>query len=183
MKYLPTIIKSFKHDGRLHRKWLENWAVPLERIHPSHRKESMIVLINDQTPIQEASGDEWVSKVPGVSFFIPKTWYNIVALIERQGIRYYCNIASPPYRYGGVLTYIDYDLDVILTADKEILVVDRDEYDKHRLLYQYPPEVTHRVNSALDELKQRMEDRRPPFRDEQIVNYYEAWKHEQTERT
>ena len=70
-----------------------------------------------------------MSRVPGVAFFIPETWYNIVALIDPDGIRYYCNIASPPYDGQGVITYIDYDLDVIVHSGGDVRIVDRDEYD------------------------------------------------------
>ena len=44
---------------------------------------------------------------------IPQEWYNIVALLEDGGIRYYCNVASPPYSSKQIITYIDYDLERI----------------------------------------------------------------------
>lgn len=99
------------------------WAVPQQILHPDHINESMHVLINNQTRIRESDGREWISRIPAVSFFIPDQWFNIVALIEAQGIRYYCNIASPPYVSGDTLTYIDYDLDVVPTPDGQVQVV------------------------------------------------------------
>ncbi|MFF2093244.1 hypothetical protein [Paenibacillus sp. NPDC058174] len=71
-KYRHCVIKSFKHDGHLHRTWQRNWLVPNERLAAAQRDENMIVLINRQTPIQEADGKLWISRVPAVSFLSPE---------------------------------------------------------------------------------------------------------------
>nr|WP_313787702.1 DUF402 domain-containing protein [Paenibacillus larvae] len=139
------VIKSFKHDGDLHRTWLENWRVAEEFLCPLHREEGMIVLVNNQTKIQEADGKEWTSRIPGVSFFIPRQWHNVIALIENTGIRYYCNVASPPYLYYQTLTYIDYDLDAIKFPGGDIHVVDQEEYERHKWMYRYTPFVEKRL--------------------------------------
>lgn len=34
--YERYAIKSFKHDGSLHRMRMENWLVPSERLHSEH---------------------------------------------------------------------------------------------------------------------------------------------------
>ncbi|WP_270165318.1 DUF402 domain-containing protein [Paenibacillus sp. SYP-B4298] len=181
MTYQPCIIKSFKHDGHLHRMWLQNWLVPPSRLDAAHVSESMIVLINQQTPIQESDRKVWVSKVPAVSFFIPGQWFNVVALIEDAGIRYYCNVASPPYLYEGVLTYIDYDLDVIRTWDGSMHVVDREEYEAHKLLYHYPGIVQDKVSEGLSRLIGRVRGQKAPFQDELVYRYFDEWKNREEE--
>jgi protein associated with RNAse G/E len=170
------IIKSFKHDGHLHRMWLENWRIPQEKLHPDHQNESMIVLINSQTKIREADGKEWMSRIPGVSFFIPNQWFNIVALLEDTGIRYYCNIASPPYLAKDVITYIDYDLDVIRYPDGSTHVVDQEEYERHKTSYRYSPLVEKKVKRGMDLLLERVNKGQSPFQDEQVLRYYELWE-------
>ncbi|WP_248929742.1 DUF402 domain-containing protein [Paenibacillus hamazuiensis] len=170
------IIKSFKHDGHLHRMWLENWLVPEDALHEEHRAEAMMVLINCQTKIVEADGKEWVSRIPGVSFFIPKMWFNVVALLEENGVRYYCNIASPPYVSGRVITYIDYDLDVIRQANGQVTVVDQEEYERHKLNYHYSAIVDAKVKAGLAALLERIERKAAPFRDDLVVQYYRLWK-------
>ena len=92
--------------------------------------------------------------MPGVSFFIPGKWYNVVALLDGDGIRFYCNVASPPYlnKKNHAVTYIDYDLDVIRTAEGEILVVDQDEYDTHKKRYHYSDVVQAKVQNGLEGL-------------------------------
>jgi hypothetical protein len=174
--FTSYLIKSFKHDGHLHRMWLENWLVPESALDESHSKESMMVLINCQTKIVEADGKEWVSRIPGVSFFIPKQWFNIVALLEEHGIRYYCNVASPPYVNGRVITYIDYDLDVIRLSNGHISVVDQDEYERHKLDYHYSDVVDAKVKSGLSSLLRRIERKEAPFQDELVLYYYRLWK-------
>jgi protein associated with RNAse G/E len=181
--YRHCIIKSFKHNGHLHRTWQQNWLVPDELLAAEHRAESMVVLINRQTPIQEAGGKIWISRVPAVSFFIPGQWFNVVALLEEGGVRYYCNVASPPYLQGEVLTYIDYDLDVILTADGNRFVVDQDEYEMHKAAYHYPRVVEDKVKSGLEALQQRMDMGQAPFDNAQVLRYYEEWSRHNEEVT
>jgi hypothetical protein len=178
-QYLPYQIKSFKHNGHLHRVWLENWLVPDRSLAEAFRREDMIVLINSHTPIVESSGKQWVSRVPGVSVFIPGQWYNVVALMEERGLRYYCNIASPPYKGKDVVTYIDYDLDVIVTGEDgglKAAVVDREEFAAHRIRYKYSRDVVGKVESGLDSLLRRVERGGPPFDAEAIQWIYECWR-------
>ncbi|MGO4548655.1 DUF402 domain-containing protein [Paenibacillus sp. 2TAB23] len=173
--YRHCVIKSFKHNGHIHRTWQQNWLVPDELLDDKHKAEAMKVFINRQTPIQESDGKIWISRVPAVSFFIPKQWFNVVALLEEGGVRYYCNIASPPYMQGDVLTYIDYDLDVIRTADGERSIVDQDEYELHKAAYHYPKMVDEKVQAGLSALLERMDQNLSPFQDELVTSYYEAW--------
>lgn len=176
-----TVIKSFKHNGSLHRMWLENWRVPNECLKPEHAAENMAVLVSNRTPIVEADGKEWVSRVPGVSFFIPGQWYNIVALIEATGIRYYCNVASPPYFSGNTLTYIDYDLDVIVQIDGSRQIVDQDEYERHQAIYHYSGTVKKKVEDGLAALLERIDAGRQPFDDGAVLEYYSLWENRDKE--
>ncbi|MEV5029379.1 DUF402 domain-containing protein [Paenibacillus sp. LPE1-1-1.1] len=173
--YRHCVIKSFKHNGHIHRTWHQNWLVPDELLAVEHKAEAIKVLINSQTPIQESDGKIWVSRVPAVSFFIPGQWFNVVALLEEGGVRYYCNIASPPYLQGEVLTYIDYDLDVIRTVDGERFVVDQDEYEMHKAAYHYPKMVDDKVQEGLAALLHRIDQSQSPFHDQLVAMYYEAW--------
>jgi len=173
--YERCVIKSFKHNGRLHRQWQQYWLVPKERLLARHAEESMLVLVARETNVQESSGKRWTSRVPAVTFFIPGEWYNIVALMENGGIRYYCNVASPVYRQGHVLTYIDYDLDVIHYPDGSMHVVDRDEYEANKHAYHYPSDVQQRVAGGMNTLKERIKTRGEPFSTAAVTHYYETW--------
>jgi protein associated with RNAse G/E len=176
-KFISYKIKSFKHNGHLHRMWMENWLVPPHSLISEHAQESMMVFINNQTKIQEADGKEWVSRIPGVSFFIPKQWYNIVALLEGNGIRYYCNVASPAYCSGNVITYIDYDLDVIVMPNGNVQIVDQEEFEQHKSLYNYSDIVVEKAEHGLQTLLQRIRGKKAPFHEDTVRFYYNLWKH------
>jgi protein associated with RNAse G/E len=132
--------------------------------------------VNSHTKIREADGRDWVSKIPVVCFFIPGQWYNIVALLESGGIRYYCNIASPVYRSHNVLTYIDYDLDIIVSSNGNKQMVDQHEYERHKVNYHYSTIVELKIKAGLVELNRRIDHKLPPFDDGQVWAYYELWK-------
>lgn len=174
--YEKTTIKSFKHDGSLHRVWLENWQVPRELLHPHHSDQSVWILLNDHTTIVEAGGKQWISQVPAVSFFMPNLWFNVVALIEDKGIRYYCNLASPPYRYGDILTYIDYDLDLVVLPDGSVHELDREEYQRHKAEYRYSGTVEAEIETGMRTLQATIASKEFPFGDAEVYSYYEQWK-------
>ncbi len=175
--YERFVIKSFKHDGSLHRVWRQNWQVPAGRLHPEHAGDKPLwVYLNDHTPIVEKDGKEWVSKVPAVSFFFSNEWFNVVALLETSGVRYYCNLASPPYRYGDVLTYIDYDLDLVVFPDGSVREYDRDEFVRHKAEYRYGDAALQRIDDGLRKLRERIRAKATPFADDAAHRYYEQWK-------
>ncbi|PCK70689.1 hypothetical protein PL1_3104 [Paenibacillus larvae subsp. larvae B-3650] len=142
----------------------------------------MIVLVNNQTKIQEADGKEWTSRIPGVSFFIPRQWHNVIALIENTGIRYYCNVASPPYLYYQTLTYIDYDLDAIKFPGGDIHVVDQEEYERHKWMYRYTPFVEKKIMNGLHTLLSKIKKGKPPFHDDWVYHYYDLYKQSQNDQ-
>ena len=175
--YERYVIKSFKHDGSLHRMWMENWLVPSELLHPDHGDTGSVwVYLNDQTKIVEKGGKEWVSRIPAVSFFLPNEWFNVVALLEDKGIRYYCNLASPPYRYGDVLTYIDYDLDLVVLPDGSVHELDREEFKRHKAEYRYSDTVQEQIEVGLRKLQEAIRKQSSPFGDEIAYRYFEQWK-------
>jgi protein associated with RNAse G/E len=176
MERVNHVIKSFKYDGHLHRTWLENWLVPQNLMVPEHVAAGLMICVNHNTMIQEANGKMWQSRIPGITFFLPGEWYNVVALIEQTGIRYYCNMASKPLLNGNVITYIDYDLDVVLYPNGKIAVLDRDEYEHNAKLYRYPDSIQNHVENALTTLIDRIEERQLPFTDEHIYTYHRLWK-------
>jgi protein associated with RNAse G/E len=103
-------------------------------------------------------------------------WFNVVALLEDSGVRYYCNVASPPYISGNVLTYIDYDLDVIRMPGGDVHIVDQEEYERHKITYHYSGIVDSKVKTGLRELLKRIDKGRAPFHEDLVRSYYEEWE-------
>jgi protein associated with RNAse G/E len=92
-------------------------------------------------------------------------WYNVFAFFEPDGHfrNYYCNINMPPALKDTELNYIDLDLDVVVWPDGSIVTLDRDEYESNAGLYNYPPEVRTRSESALQEVLQLANKRLLPM--------------------
>ncbi|XID90622.1 DUF402 domain-containing protein [Paenibacillaceae bacterium WGS1546] len=175
-EYRKCTIKSFKHDGTPHRVWLENWEAAQPGADPGQAGGRAWILLNERTPVVEPNGKIRVSQAPAVSFFFPGRWYNVAALLESGGIRYYCNLASPPERYDGVLAYIDYDVDVMLTPEGEVVELDREEYRLYKAIYRYGDEIEAKIEAGLRELTAAIGRRAFPFDDAMIYEHYEKWK-------
>jgi len=74
-----------------------------------------------------------------------------------------------------VLTYIDYDLDVIHYPDGSMHVVDRDEYEANKQAYHYPSDVQQKVAAGMSLLKERIKMKGEPFSRAAVTHYYDNW--------
>ncbi len=104
-------IKSYKHDGSLHRTWRDTMVLKTS--------ECSLIGLNDHTLVTESDGRRWVTREPAIVYFHQKYWFNIIAMIREKGVSYYCNLASPYVLDDEALKYIDYDLDVKVFPDGE----------------------------------------------------------------
>lgn len=150
-------VRACKFDGTLRR----SWRAPLLR-----REGSLIVL--------DAKFDEEIRHPllgtisPGtvsIEYYWTNRWYNIFRFIEPTGAlrSYYCNVNAPPTLDGDVLSYVDLDIDILVTPDLSYTVVDEDEFEANAALFKYTDEVKARAREALGELIQLIEMRRFPF--------------------
>lgn len=137
-------IQCYKHDGKIHRAWDEAVVLDIQK--------DYIVFGNNKTRVTEASGNYWRTKEPAVMYFFKDKWFNIIAQMKKDGIYYYCNIASPYIIEDGTIKYIDYDLDLRIFPSGEYKVLDRLEYKYHKKIMKYSDDVDYVVKNALDKL-------------------------------
>jgi len=137
-------IQCYKHNGKFHRNWDE--AVVLDI------KKDYIVFGNNKTRVTESEGTTWRTKEPSVLYFFKNKWYNVICQMKKDGIYYYCNIATPYILEEGTIKYIDYDLDLRIFPKGEYKVLDKLEYQYHKKKMNYSEDLDLVVNSALDEL-------------------------------
>ncbi len=137
-------IQCYKHNGKIHRAWDE--AIVLDI------KEDYIVFGNNRTQVIESSGNYWRTKEPAVMYYFKDKWFNIIAQMKKDGIYYYCNIASPYIIEENTIKYIDYDLDLRIFPSGEYKVLDRLEYKYHKKLMNYPNDLDYVINHALSQL-------------------------------
>lgn len=161
-------IKSYKHDGKLHRIW--DRGLVLED------NEDFIVVASKRAKVVESNGRKWFTKEPAVTIFSKKEWYNVICMLKSEGVTYYCNIASPALVEKNTIKYIDYDLDIKLFANNSIKVLDEKEYQNHKRFYDYSKELDKVLKYELANIRQKMEARKFPFSDNKIVKFYQYFE-------
>ena len=137
-------IQCYKHDGKIHRCWDE--AVLLDI------KKDYMVFGNNKTKVTEKEGITWRTKEPAIMYFFKDRWYNIIAQMKKDGIYYYCNIATPFILEEGTIKYIDYDLDLRIFPKGDFKVLDKLEYEYHKKIMNYSNDLDKVIKDALNDL-------------------------------
>lgn len=161
-------IQCYKHDGKIHRSWDE--AVLIDK------KKDYMVFGNERTLVTEAHGNTWRTKEPAIMYFFKDRWYNIIVQLKKEGITYYCNIASPYIIEDGTIKYIDYDLDLRIFPNGSFKILDREEYKYHKKIMNYSKELDEAVRSALSELITTYQAGVPMFDREINLKYEEEYQ-------
>ena len=161
-------IQCYKHDGSIHRAWDE--AVVLDET------EEYLVCGNKKTEVTESSGKVWKTREPAVMYFFKEKWFNIIAQLKRDGVYFYCNIATPYIIEEKTIKYIDYDLDLRIFPDGEYKILDRLEFDYHKKIMSYPKDLEKILNNALDELISLYKDEHKVFDKKVIFTYNKEYK-------
>ena len=92
-------IQCYKHNGKVHRFWDEAIVLDINKEH--------IVFGNYKTKVVESQGTWWRTKEPAVMYFFKDKWFNIICQLKKDGIYYYCNIATPFIIEEQTIKYID----------------------------------------------------------------------------
>ncbi len=93
----------------------------------------------------------------------PDAWWNVAWWVDHPEVEVYVNIGTPVVEEADRLVSIDLDLDVIRRVDGTVLVLDRDEFDEHQVLYGYPMDVVETVEAVTEEVRRMVERAAPPF--------------------
>lgn len=109
-------------------------------------------------------------------FFYKKRWFNVIGQLKRDGIYYYCNMASPFILEEGAIKYIDYDLDLRVFPDWGYRILDRNEYNYHKKLLKYGKDLDFILRSELSALIDMKKKKEEPFNKEVIEYYYNIFK-------
>ena len=157
-------IQCYKHNGKIHRSWDE--AILLDV------KKDYIVFGNNKTEVIEAEGTTWNTKEPAVMYFFKDKWYNIIAQMKKDGIYYYCNLASPALYDGEAIKYIDYDIDYKIFTDKTMLTLDLDEYQLHKKQMHYPKEIDDIIKEEMQNIREQVQNNQAPFNREIVEKYF-----------
>lgn len=157
-------IHGYKHNGKLYKTWDE--AVLLDETNDYY------VFGNRNTKVTKILGKSWYTRETAILFYFKNTWYNVVAQLKKNGIYYYCNIASPVVIDNKTIKFIDYDLDLRIFPDDTYKILDKSEYEYHKRIMKYPKDLQEILSFKLKELINRFNKKEIPF-DEEIIKMYE----------
>ncbi|GEN95888.1 DUF402 domain-containing protein [Pediococcus ethanolidurans] len=160
-------IKSYKHDGSLHRTWRDTMVLK--------NSDDEFIGCNDHTLVIEDDGRRWVTREPAIVYFHKNYWFNVVTMIRRNGVSNYCNLASPYVLDEEALKYIDYDLDVKVYPNGDRKLLDIDEYERFSRQWHYPKDTDQIIRSSVVTLIDWIDQGTGPFSNEFINIWYHRY--------
>lgn len=161
-------IQCYKHNKKPHRSWDEAVVLDIQ--------DDYIVFGDNKTLVIESDGSYWKTKEPAILYFFKDRWYNIIVQLKKNGIYYYCNIATPFLIEDNTIKYIDYDLDLRVFPNGSYKILDRMEYQYHKKIMHYSKELDCVINGALDELIHEYKNHFFVFSKARNLKYYEQYQ-------
>ena len=152
-------IQSYKHDGSLHRTWSPVLVV--------EDNDEMFIAINKHTRIYESNNRSWIARDPALYYLYKKQYFNVIAMLRRDGIYYYCNLASPSIYDGEAIKNIDYDLDVKFYPDGSHIILDEKEFVSNNLKYKYPEVLENQLRDEIKNIISLHKSGQKPFNEEE----------------
>ena len=160
-------IQCYKHNGKIHRAWDEAIVLDITK--------DYIVFGNNKTKVTEAQGTTWKTKEPAIMYFFKNKWFNIISQIKKDGIYYYCNIATPFIIEEGTIKYIDYDLGLRIFPTGEFKILDKLEYEYHKKIMKYDENLDIVIKLGLDELIKMYKNHKIMFNSQRNREYCMAY--------
>ncbi|HEX8636751.1 MAG TPA: DUF402 domain-containing protein [Pyrinomonadaceae bacterium] len=152
-----VIINARKFDGKIHRTWncdlidrIGNLLI-FKGIFQDEIKHSDLKVIRPGTVSYEYY---WLDR-----------WYNVFRFHEPEGDlrNFYCNVNTPPTFESGVLDYVDLDLDVLISDDFKIEILDVAEFEINAKKFGYPEIIKKKAQTGLADLIKLALNRQFPF--------------------
>lgn len=163
-------IISYKHNGELHRVW--------KNVAKIYEDNDIVIIVNNKVDVIDGDGRIWKTREPAICYFFKKYWFNVICMIRTEDIYYYCNLSSPYVLDKEGLKYIDYDLDVKLFPNGEVVILDKDEYDFNIKDLHYSKEIIYIIEKNLNILLKMIEKKEDPFNNECVNGWYSKYLEE-----
>lgn len=145
-----------KWDGSPH------WTYPVERLGQDEHgtwfsgRPGITLVRPGHEPVTETDG--FVMLVPADGWWIGH--WNL-----RDGVAIYIDITDAPVITEHTISAADLDLDVVARRDGHVYIDDEDEFEEHRRLFGYPPEVAAEAERTAHWLFDQVSAGCPPFDD------------------
>lgn len=151
----PFQIQSLKADGSHNRTWETNRALFIG--------DDLLIGTNNRTYTRDKNGIRQQNQKGALFFFYPHQWFNIVYILDGLKSFYYCNLCSPFTFTNHTLTYIDYDIDVVVDSAYKITILDQDEFLKNKAYYHYSLTLEETIKNNLATLLKMIHAQANPF--------------------
>ncbi len=161
-------IHSYKHNRMLHRIWKKTVVL--------YADEHVLVTGHQKTKVIEHDGRSWYTKEPAICYFYTDLWFNVIGMIKKDGVHFYCNLASPYLYDGEAIKYIDYDLDIKAFPNHTYIILDEKEYKIHMNKMDYPEDIKQIIEDQFQILLNRIKHLDKPFDESDIHTYYDQYK-------
>ncbi len=158
-----VFIQSYKHNGSIHRTWSKALVIDVT--------DDFYAVVTDHSWVVESDNRRWLTKEPAICFYYKKKWFNIISMVRKAGIYYYCNIATPSIYDGEAIKNVDYDLDVKVFPDGNYIILDENEFEYHCQRMNYPDEIKQICINSKNELVEMVKQNEKPFNFSYINNY------------
>ena len=147
------------------RKWPDSrhWHFDADRL--GEDRHGTWMFVSADTVIQRGREPE---RLAGVDFLVlipPDRPWLIEFYREHPTHTVYINIGTVPTWDGDRVKQIDLDLDVLLTRDGSVAVVDRHEFEENQVTLAYPEDVIRLAERAALDAADLLTNRVPPFDD------------------
>jgi protein associated with RNAse G/E len=157
MKPEGITVRVLKYDGSEYRRWDAKVA----------RQDGSLIVLDAffHIDVQHELLGEISRGTRTTEYYWLDRWFNVFRFLESNGNTklFYCNVNMPPAISGGVLSYIDLDIDVLVQPDFSYQVLDLDEFATNALRYGYQEQVKRQAHEAVDQLISMIETRQFPF--------------------
>lgn len=140
-------ILSQKYDLRAHYTW------PAELLYDDGQELRLSSVIGGML-IHYTRGFQEPTRRRSELTFWRDRWYNVFTNYHEDGSlrNFYCNVAMPLTINGTTLSFVDLDLDVQIWPDGTYRILDKDEFEAHRITFGYPDWVQQRALSGVNEI-------------------------------
>jgi len=152
-----TIINSRKFNGEIHRSWKADFI---------EKRNSLLIFVGVfEKEVRHSKLGVIRRGTISYEYYWLDRWYNIFKFHEPEGElrNFYCNINMPPQFQNNVLDYVDLEIDVLVSKNFDVEILDREEFEENSALFGYSESLVTKTYQTLNELLEMIKVRGFPF--------------------
>jgi protein associated with RNAse G/E len=151
------IINSRKFNEKIQRSWKADFI---------EKRDSLLIFVGEfEEEVRHPELGIIRRGTISYEYYWLDRWYNVFKFCEPNGDlrNFYCNLNMPPRFENNVLDYVDLEIDVLVSKDFEVKILDREEFEQNSQLFNYSADLIKKTFDTLDELLKVIEVREFPF--------------------